>query len=177
MKSRNYRISILALIFFLLAACSAAPVQPGPRSIVIDSVPFYPQEDYQCGPASLAGVLNYLGKPVTPEKIAKDIYSGSAKGTLNLDMLLYAQRTGLDVLQYSGNWNDLKTRIDGGYPLIVLVDYGFLLYQVNHFMVVIGYNEKGIIANSGKEERTFIDKDSFLKSWKRTNFWTLLIRQ
>lgn len=165
------------MVTLVLAACSAAPVRPGPGSIIIDNVPFYPQADYQCGPASLAGVLNYLGRPVTPESIAKDIYSGSAKGTLNLDMLLYAQRNGFEVLQYSGSWDDLKTRIDGGHPLVVLVDYGFSLYQVNHFMVIIGYNEKGIVANSGREERTFIDKDSFLKSWKRTNFWTLLIKK
>ncbi len=173
----KYRIFIfLAAIHFLLAACSTAPMQPGPGAVIIENVPFYPQEDYQCGPASLAGVMNYRGMRITPEEAAKDIYSGSAKGTLSMDMLFYAQNKGLNAVQYAGNWDDLKAKIDGGQPLIVLVDYGFYLYQANHFMVIIGYNGNSVIANSGRAERAAFDKESFLKSWKRTNYWTLWIK-
>jgi len=42
----------------------------------------------------------------------------------------------------------LKKNIDSGYPLIVLVDYGFWAFHSNHFMVVVGYNEDGVIVNS-----------------------------
>ncbi|MBI5213139.1 MAG: C39 family peptidase, partial [Nitrospirae bacterium] len=79
--------------------------------------------------------------------------------------------------QYAGNWEDLKTRIDGGYPLIVLVDYGFFVYQANHFMVVVGYNEDGVTVNSGKTEHAFIEKEKFLRSWEKTNYWTLWIKK
>lgn len=169
--------SLLQIILFFFCSCSTVSVQFDSNSILINKVPFYPQNDYQCGPSSLAGVLNYWGKGVTPDDVAKDIYSASALGTLNIDMVIYANKTGLYALQYAGNWDDLKKNINNGYPLIVLVDYGFSVYQANHFMVVVGYNDNGVIVNSGKAERIFIDKEKFLKVWKKTNYWTLLIKQ
>jgi predicted double-glycine peptidase len=179
--SNNYPLPVafclLTVIFFILCSCSTVSVQFNSEPILINKVPFYPQEDYQCGPASLAGVLNYWGITVSPDDVAKDIYSESARGTLNIDMLLYVNKKGLYALQYAGSWDDIEAKINDGYPLIVLVDYGFSVYQANHFMVVVGYNDDGVVVNSGKTEHMFIDKEKFLKAWKRTNYWTLLIKQ
>jgi ABC-type bacteriocin/lantibiotic exporter with double-glycine peptidase domain len=142
---------------------------------MIQNVPFHPQEEFQCGPASLAGVLNHWNIKVSPDEIASEIYSKSVKGTLNIDMGLYVERRGLKARQYHGSLEDIKRKIDSGYPLIVLVDEGFLVYQKNHFMVVIGYGGEGILSNSGREKHKFIPVKKFLKSWERTKFWTLLI--
>ncbi len=150
-------------------------VTPSKPSQLIKNVPFYPQQKYQCGPASLAGVLNYWGVDISPEEIAEDIYSRSAGGTLDADMILYAERKNLRVRSYRGDLENIRVNIDSGNPLIVLVDYGFWIYQESHFMVVVGYNEDGIIANSGKHRSTFISRKAFLKSWERTKFWTLLV--
>jgi predicted double-glycine peptidase len=141
------------------------------------NLPFYPQESYQCGPASLAGVLNYWGVKVTPDEVARNIFSTSARGTLTLDMVLYAQQKELSAEQYKGSLENLKQSIDLGYPIVVLVDYGGILYQLNHFMVIIGYNEYGIFANSGKDLEKFMPEEDFMKSWEKANFWTLLIRK
>ncbi|PIP08619.1 MAG: hypothetical protein COX51_03550 [Syntrophobacteraceae bacterium CG23_combo_of_CG06-09_8_20_14_all_50_8] len=168
---------IFILMLPLVFSCMTTRNLPEPGTArMIENVPFFPQETYQCGPASLAGVLNYWGVKVFPEAIAAKIYSRSAKGTLNLDMVLYAQDKGLQVIQYKGSIKDLKKNIDLGYPAIVLVDYGFWVYQQNHFMVVVGYNEKGVITNSGKNRLKFIREEDFLKPWERTDFWTLLIK-
>ena len=164
---------ILLLIVFL---CSCATVQRTGQNYIIKNVPFYPQITYQCGPASLAGVLNYWGVKVTPDEIAKEIYSVSARGTLDIDMLLYAQSKGLLATQYEGTIEDLRKNIDSLHPVIVLVGYGFSFVQKDHYMVVIGYNDHGIIANSGKNREEFISMKDFLKSWEKTNFWTLLIK-
>jgi ABC-type bacteriocin/lantibiotic exporter with double-glycine peptidase domain len=169
-------LHIFIFILPLLISCAGAPdVRESRAHHILENVPFYPQEAYQCGPASLAGVLNYWRVAVSPEDIASEIYSESAKGTLDVDMVLYAERKGLKVRQYGGNIEEIKRNIDLGHPVIVLVDYGFWVYQQNHFMVVVGYNEKGILANSGKERLKFISFKRFLKSWKRTEFWTMLI--
>ena len=141
------------------------------------NLPFYPQESYQCGPASLSGILNYWGIAVTPDEVARAIFSESTRGTLTIDMVIYAQQKGLSAEQYKGSLEDLKQKIDSGYPVVVLVDYGGILYQLNHFMVIIGYNEYGIFANSGKDREKFIPKEDFMKSWEKTNFWTLRIRK
>jgi len=144
---------------------------------IIENVHFYPQETYQCGPASLAGVLNYWRIPAKLGDIAKDIFSENARGTLSIDMVMYAQKKGLFAFQYKGSLEDLKKNIDAGYPLIVLVDYGISFYQANHFMVVVGYNENGVRVNSGKDNNVFITNKDFLKVWEKADYWTLLIKK
>ena len=172
--------SSLVLLTFFLHSCAAVINDTIPESRqnrIISNIPFHAQEDYQCGPASLASVMNYWKKDVTPDDIAREIYSKSAKGTLDIDMLIYPQRKGLIAEQYSGGMKDLKKNIDSGYPLIVLVDYGFWAFQLNHFMVVVGYNEDGVIVNSGKDKGNFISEADFIKKWEKTKFWTLLIKE
>jgi ABC-type bacteriocin/lantibiotic exporter with double-glycine peptidase domain len=168
----------LIVIAVCMSSCSSLHgIHESSSNIIIKDVPFYSQETYQCGPASLATVMNYLNVMVKPEEIAEDIYSKSAHGTLNLDMVLYAQRKGLSALQYKGNLNDVHKNIEDGNPLIVLVDYGFSFYEAVHFMVIVGYNEAGIIVNSGKKKDHFIPEKEFLKAWEKTNYWTLLIQR
>ena len=165
-------------LYIALFLSSCVPAQRVPESNLnhlIENVPFYPGEADQCGPVSLAGVLNFRGVSVTPEEIARDIFSEAAGGTLNIDMLIYAGKKGLYAEQYGGSMDDIRKNINLGRPLVVLVDYGFSFYQRNHFMVIVGYNEDGVIVNSGdKREKTIPEKD-FLKIWRKTNFWTLLI--
>lgn len=179
MKNKNrllFRIFLSCL--FILTSCRATyQAKDSADTVLIEDIPFFAQDDYQCGPASLASVLNYWGVNVSPENIADEIYSKSAKGTLNIDMVFYSQRKGLNTSQYSGNMDDLMKNIKAGLPVIVLVDYGFYIYKSNHFMVVLGFNKHGIIVNSGKEREKFIPVEDFIKSWEKTEFWTLLIKK
>lgn len=178
-KVKNFIMLSLSLnlIIFLYSCATTSNIPINKQIHIIENVPFYAQEAYQCGPASLAGVMNYWNAGITPDEIAKDIYSKSAKGTLDLDMVIYSQRKGMLAGQYSGGMDDLRKKIDAGHPLVVLVDYGLWVLQSNHFMVIIGYNERGVIVNSGKEKAVFIAEKDFIKTWKRTKFWTLLVRQ
>jgi len=170
------RPSLFLLILLWVTSCLAIPsLEESKPSRLIENVPFFPQEAFQCGPTSLAGVLNYWRINVSPEEIAGGIYSPSAGGTLTLDLILYAERKGLKTIQYKGSIDDIKNKIDAGYPVIVLVDLGLWVYQQNHFMVIVGYFESGIIANSGKDRFKSIDLNHFNKIWEKTNFWTLLI--
>lgn len=175
------RLALLVTSIIFLSACSAISGEHlmahsgGGHAVLIERVPFYPQEDYQCGPASLAAVMNFWNVDVAPEDIAREIYSPSARGTLDVDLVLYARSKGLVASRYSGGLEDLRGAITSGYPLIVLVDYGSSLYQVNHFMVVVGYRDEGIIVNSGRQEGGVMPLNDFLNSWERTRFWTLRI--
>jgi len=154
---------MLLLLFPWFVSCAGvSPPENTQASRIIQNVPFYPQEEFQCGPASLAGVLNHWNINVSPEEIASEIYSKSAKGTLNIDMVLYAEKRGLKARQYRGSLEDIKNQ-------------NRFVYQKNHFMVVIGYGGEGILANSGRKQHKFIPVNEFLRSWERTNFWTLLI--
>jgi predicted double-glycine peptidase len=90
-------------------------------------------------------------------------------------MALYAQKKGLKAQNYKGDREDIKRKISDGFPMIVLVDFGFMVYQVNHFMVIIGFNEHGVVVNSGKYQGRLLSWRDFEKVWEKTDFWTLFI--
>ena len=175
---------VVALAFLLpitLIRCAFSPVGtsssfPAPAgSGKVENVPFYSQLTYQCGPASLSGVLNFYGEEETPDKIARAIFRGNIRGTVTLDMVLYAREKGFSARWYSGSTHDIQCAVDGGVPLIVMVDLGFANLSKYHYMVVVGYEPEGVIVNSGKEREKLIRWGRFLSPWKRTKCWTLRI--
>ncbi|MCS7163856.1 MAG: C39 family peptidase [Thermodesulfovibrio sp.] len=142
---------------------------------IINSVPFFPSNDFQCGPASLAMILNFLGAKITVDEIAKEIYSKEARGTSDFDMILFAQKRGFKVLNYRGSIEDIKEKIKENKPLIVMTDEGYWFYKKYHFMVVLGFDDKNIIVNSGKKMHEKINIKEFKKKWSKAGYWTLLI--
>lgn len=143
----------------------------------INDVPFVAQEDFFCGPASLAMVLNFYGMKITQEEIAKEIYLKKLKGALNIDLLMYARQKGFQARYYSGSIDDLKANISNDAPLILLLNLGYEIYPVYHYIVAAGFHDEKnfIIAHSGKErDKTFSYKE-LLKAWEKTSFGTLLI--
>ena len=175
--------NVLSFIFsittlFLVSSCVTAQQIPQTHDMhVISDVPFFSQEDYQCGPASLASILTYWNIHTEPDEISREIFSKSARGTLTIDMMLYAQKKGLHVQQFKGSIDALRNYVDSGYPLIVLVDYGISLFQMNHFMVVTGYSNRGVIVHSGQFQNKLLLEKDFLAAWKKTDYWTLLIKK
>jgi hypothetical protein len=180
-KAGNVRMPIFRLVLFLaipfVLSCASVSIVPAAGNHIITGIPFFPQEDYQCGPASLAAVLTYRGATATPIEIAAEIFSGSARGTLDLDMVFYAEGKGLQVKRYTGTPEDIRRNIDNGNPLIVLTDYGFWVYEKGHYLVIVGYNDQGFIVNSGKDRELFVPEAEFLKVWKKANSLTLLIER
>lgn len=165
-----------------LPAFCAIPGKVEPAGTTIGGVPFFSQEAYRCGPAALATVMDYwygkTGKDtwVLPEQIAADIYSPSARGVLAFDLERYARKHGFQTEQYEGSLADLRQRVDEGVPVIVFVDYGFSLYENNHFMVVTGYTKGGVLVNSGRRENQAISAGELDKVWKKNHYWALALR-
>ena len=182
-----YGARCLLLLFCLCAllslnGCATAQGTAPQGRVARIEVPFFPQEDFQCGPAALATVLNYwygkagTAKGLTPEEIVADIYSPSARGVLGIDLELYARKEGFLTQQVAGTVDALKSSIDKGIPAVVLVDYGFSVYQRNHFMVVKGYTDSALLVNSGRRENELIANGDLLKVWKKTGYWMLLVK-
>ena len=65
-----------------------------PASVEIERVPFYPQEQYYCGPASLAMALAWSGVSLTPDEAAAQVYTPGREGTFAPDMIAAARRNG-----------------------------------------------------------------------------------
>ena len=172
-------LSILVVVFILL--CSCAPHYSVPENAkIIPGVPFYPQEDYQCGPASLATVMNYWQARSNKEKIGVKeitdaIYSRGARGVLPSDLENYPVTRGFITHQFEGSIEDLRGHVDQGIPVIIFVDQGLSIYQVNHFMVVTGYTDNGVVVNDGRREKEVITNSRLEKTWKRTGYWALRV--
>ena len=171
----------IPLLVVMFTACAAS--QRVLHDVtMLPNVPFFKQEDFQCGPSALASVLNYWyqqkreSRSVAPDEIISHLYSPSARGVLGIDLLLYAKGLGFDSRQYRGSLDDIHKNIDRGVPLIVLVDHGFSVFQMNHFVVVTGYTSDGIVVHSGRERNTYISQQRLKRIWKKTEFWTLAIK-
>jgi predicted double-glycine peptidase len=180
----SLNIFALALTLLLALGPSGCAVSPdGTTSALlapagsgkVENVPFYSQRAYQCGPASLAGVLNFYGSAVTPDQIAREIFRDNLQGTVTLDMVFYAREKGFSARWYNGSANDIQCSVDGGVPLIVMIDLGFSKLRKYHYMVVFGYGPEGVTVNSGKERGKLMSWDRFFYHWKRTKYWTLRI--
>jgi len=143
----------------------------------INGVPFIPQEDNYCGPASLAMVLRHWGEPVDQDEIGRELYIKSVQGTLNFDLQFYARRRGYRAESFEGTLERVKTEIDRGRPLIVFQDQGVGPLAFPHFFVVIGYDDARelIVAHSGVTENRLIPYREFLWTWGKKGNWTLRI--
>lgn len=149
-----------------------------PPSSYVRDVPFFPGEEYQCGPTVLAGVLNYLGYDMKPEDISGEIYLHGIKGTLNIDMVSFARRfEDLTVLESRGDIIFLKENLSLGHPLIVFVDLGIWSIRKGHYMLVVGYDDsrEGVIVYSGTDRDKLIRYEDLMRIWKRGGYWTLLL--
>ena len=58
-----------------------------PQQVELKAIPFYPQETHQCGPASLAMVLNAGGVKITPQELIPQVYLPQREGSLQVEML------------------------------------------------------------------------------------------
>jgi predicted double-glycine peptidase len=178
MKNRFATVLLVCLILPLAGCSFASRLDDG---VLIPDVPFFSQEAYQCGPTALAIVLDYwykkagIGSYVTPDQIAAQIYSPSARGVLGIDLEHYARRKGFRARQYSSSVADLRRNVDLGIPVIVFVDYGFLAYEAGHFMVVKGYSQTAIIVDSGRQENHAVSTKEMEKIWKKNDYWALLL--
>ena len=178
------QVVFLACMWMVSGGCSstssshASAGAPGANEWYISGVPFYPQVAYQCGPASLAAVLNYWGRRVTPEEIATAIYSPRLKGTLSLDMWQYASAQHFQADMRRASLEDLKAYVRANTPVIAFLNLGYEWLPGGHFVVVVGLDpDRGsVITYSGKEQNSRIPYDQFLNAWRKTNFWTLVVR-
>lgn len=175
---------IIALVLISCAACAGRSLESQllPADLLaaeerrISGVPFHSQGVGQCGPASLAGVLNFHGYPATPEGIAADILRPELRGSLTLDLALWPRGKGFATRWYAGSVRDILDKVDQGLPLVVMLDQGMGPVSANHFVTLVGHAPNAIILNdSARGPGVRMDWPRFLSQWQRAGFWTLLV--
>jgi hypothetical protein len=168
--SNFWSVLWLGLICLWWTGCATAPpkvVLPAsldiPRKIELMEVPFYPQGEYQCGPASLAMTLNWSGVAITPDQLKPEVYTPSRQGSLPSDMIGASRRHGRIAYPVNTIENILK-EVASGHPVIVLQKLTSLFRSSWHYAVIIGYDldQRKIILHSGVEAREILSIDAFL---------------
>jgi tetratricopeptide (TPR) repeat protein len=140
------------------------------------SVPFFPQERFYCGPASLAMTLAWSGLSVTADEIAPQVYSPGRQGTFAADMLAAARRNGRTAVEIH-ELDRLLAELAAGHPVIVFQNLGLSWFPRWHFAVAIGYDlpARDIILRSGTDRRLVMSLDTFERTWERTGRWALVV--
>jgi ABC-type bacteriocin/lantibiotic exporter with double-glycine peptidase domain len=170
----------LAILTLIVLGCSSGSKYAelrDARPLYVEGVPFYPQLEAQCGPASLAAVLNYWGKQVTPEEIAREIYVPRLKGSLSLDLWRYAGNQ-MEAAVHRGSLEYLQAHLMRNEPIVASLNLGYRLVPLGHYLVVVGLEpaHRVVIAYSGTERNSRIPFDEFLSAWEKTGYWALLVR-
>ena len=183
---QNARAFAGVLVFALLSGCASIWPQTKqlaegglpagiPEHVELTEVPFYPQKEYQCGPAALATALVASGVKVTPDELVPQVYLPARQGSLQVEMLAAARRHGLVAYQLAPRFEDLLREIAAGTPVIVLQDLGFVS-STWHYAVVVGYDyERGdIILRSGLKQRETLSFPAHEFFWRRGAYWAMV---
>ncbi len=149
---------------------------PGEGSY-IKGVPFFPQDQYMCGPAALASVIGYWGGSAGMDDVARGVYEEKLKGTLPMDLLIYAREKGFDASYYRGSFDDLREKISSGTPLILFLNLGYDAYPVGHYIAAVGYDDRAgvVLAHSAMNREEVFTYGRLKGYWEKTGFSTLLV--
>jgi hypothetical protein len=172
-SSRRSRFALL-LAVAALAGCASAPSLPPAEPIELTTVPFFPQTDYQCGPAALATVLAHAGVAVTAEDLVPEVYVEGLRGSLQAELLGATRRHGLIPYVLEPDIDALIAELRGGRPVLVLQNLGLERFPVWHYAVVVGIEDGGVILRSGTEQRRVEEARRFLRSWQRGEYWAFV---
>jgi tetratricopeptide (TPR) repeat protein len=158
-----------------LTACAGAPQLPaGLPAVELTSVPFFPQTEYQCGPAALATVLAHEGVAVTADDLVREVYAPGLRGSLQPELLGATRRHGLVPYVIEPDAAALAAELAAGKPVLVLQNLGIDRVPVWHYAVVVGLGEDEVILRSGTEQRRIERSSHFLRSWRRGDNWAFV---
>ena len=170
-----------AALLACLAGCAASPpladgIPPGlPRALELRDTPFFPQKEFQCGPAALATVLGASGVHVEPDALAPQVYLPKRHGSLQAELVGATRRQGRLAYQLPANGNALLAALSEGRPVLLLQNLGVKQIPVWHYAVLIGYDTERNVAilRSGRRERKEERWQHFARAWDRAGRWAI----
>ncbi len=159
-----------------VAALRARPAEALPQRVEVTAVPFFPQEEYQCGPAALAMVLTHSGPATTPEALVPQVYLPGREGSLQTEMLAAARRHGRVAYRVAPRLEDVLREASDGTPVIVLQNLALGFAPLWHYAVVVGYDlpREEIILRSGTTSRAVMTLTTFERTWARGGHWAMV---
>jgi len=174
---------LLGAALLLLSGCAvqtaalrrAPPPDIAPR-VELAATPFFPQTEYQCGPAALATALGAAGLGADPVQLGEQVFLPARTGTLQIEMIAGARRQGAVATRLPTTLEALLRELQAGHPLVVLLNLGLSWYPLWHYAVVIGYDlgSGDMLLRSGTTERAVFPMSTFEHTWARAGSWAFV---
>ncbi|AMN46964.1 hypothetical protein ACG33_07610 [Steroidobacter denitrificans] len=172
------------LVIAVLCGCALQPTKLTtantsdlPAQVELAQVPFFAQQQYQCGPAALATVLQAAGVSVLPGDLVEDVYLPGRKGSLQLELLAATRRRDHVPYLLAESLPAVLEQVAVGRPVLVMQNLGLKVAPAWHFAVLVGYDlqARTLILRSGTTRRLVIGMDRFIKTWARAQSWGLIV--
>jgi hypothetical protein len=147
-----------------------------PESVELTQTPFYPQEDYQCGPAALATLLVESGVDVDAQEMVAQVYIPERRGSLQIEMLAATRTAGRLAYLIQPEPVAVLAEIAAGRPVLVLQNVGLKIAPLWHYAVIVGYEAatNSLILRSGVTKRRIITATKFARSWGASDNWGMI---
>ena len=181
-NARTAGVLLLMAALLLLSGCATGPrlASPGDMGVAertyIDGVPFHAQRDYQCGPASLAMVLNYAEVDVSVDTLIPQVFLPNREGSVQPEMQSTVRRYDRVSFVLDGNFASLLEELDAGHPVVVMQNLSLPLWPMWHYAVAIGYDldEQLLTLHSGEEANRQESFRRFDATWARSERWAMV---
>ncbi len=176
--------AVFVALALLLGGCATpqserlrASAAAWPQPLELSAVPFYPQEDYQCGPAALAMALTWAGVTVSADELTAQVYLPARQGSLQVEMLAGARRAGRVPYVLRPQLESVFAEVAAGHPVVVLQNLGLSWAAQWHYAVVVGFDlpRATVLLRSGTEARLWMPLDTFERTWSRAGHWALVV--
>jgi len=180
---RRTLAALTAACALLLSGCAmqtrvllGAPPSGLPPVVELSDTPWFVQEAYQCGPASLAMTLSAAGLPTTPQDVIGRVFVPAREGSLQIEMLAAARARGAVATLLPDRLDALLAELAAGHPVVVLQNLGLALRPVWHYAVAIGYDlpSGDLLLRSGPERRQRMPLSTFEHTWDRGGRWAFV---
>lgn len=178
------RVVFVLSIYSVLTACATfsqpsmneSVESPVAQRQVLSEVPFLEQDALQCGPTSLAMVLNHYKDPVTVDGLKEKVFTRSGSGSLQSDMISGARRQGY-MAHTVKTFNDVVREVNAGRPVIVFTNQALQWFPQWHYAVVIGYdlNTEKMYLHTGPDRLKEEYYSTFAHQWSLANQWALVV--
>ncbi|MEY2853519.1 MAG: hypothetical protein RL030_651 [Pseudomonadota bacterium] len=171
---------VVCLLLFLGGCATRGPLlDPSSAPVELVDTPFFPQERYQCGPATLASVLGVSRVGVTPAQLEPLVYLPGRKGSLQVEMLAVPRGYGRLSYRIQPELSDIVAEVNAGRPVLVLHNYGLPFWPRWHYAVVIGHDpgKDQLVLRSGLERREAWSSRSFMRAWDNGGRWAMVVLQ
>jgi hypothetical protein len=153
------------------------PPRDLPPRVELTQVPFHSQDDFLCGPATLATVFNAAGiASASVESVTPLVYLPGRQGSLQAEMLGATRRVGLLAYPLAPRLEDLLREVAAGTPVVVLLNLALKLVPVWHYAVIVGYDleKREVIVRSGKKPRDEWSFGFLEFFWQESGYWSMV---